>query len=90
MSFSGPPISSMVAFGLFVSRMSGDAATWIFPECDLVCAFISFTSMICSKIRTERLDMKKVRCQAKVVGTVVTVGGAMLMTLYKGSSINFL
>lgn len=28
--------------------------------------------------------MKKLRCQAKVVGTVVTVAGAMLMTLYKG------
>ena len=28
--------------------------------------------------------MKKVRCQAKVLGTVVTVAGAMLMTLYKG------
>lgn len=28
--------------------------------------------------------MKKVRCQAKVVGTLVTVGGAMVMTLYKG------
>ncbi|KAJ9694294.1 hypothetical protein PVL29_010006 [Vitis rotundifolia] len=34
--------------------------------------------------RMEKLDMKKVRCQAKVVGTVVTVAGAMLMTLYKG------
>lgn len=28
--------------------------------------------------------MKKVRCQAKVVGTAVTVAGAMIMTLYKG------
>jgi hypothetical protein len=28
--------------------------------------------------------MKKLRCQAKVVGTLVTVAGAMLMTLYKG------
>ncbi|BAT92791.1 hypothetical protein LR48_Vigan05g073500 [Vigna angularis] len=34
--------------------------------------------------RMEKLNMKKVRCQAKVVGTMVTVGGAMVMTLYKG------
>lgn len=34
--------------------------------------------------RMEKLDVKKVRCQAKIVGTVVTVAGAMLMTLYKG------
>ncbi|KAG7958902.1 hypothetical protein I3843_10G043300 [Carya illinoinensis] len=39
--------------------------------------------------RMEKLDMKKVRCQAKVVGTLVTVAGAMLMTLYKGHVINF-
>lgn len=32
----------------------------------------------------EKIDMKRVRCQAKVVGTVVTVAGAMVMTLYKG------
>ncbi|KAH6828766.1 nodulin MtN21 /EamA-like transporter family protein [Perilla frutescens var. hirtella] len=38
--------------------------------------------------RMEKVDMKKVRCQAKVVGTVVTVAGAMLMTVYKGHVIN--
>lgn len=32
----------------------------------------------------EKLDIKKVRCQAKLVGTIVTVAGAMLMTLYRG------
>ncbi|XP_062232591.1 WAT1-related protein At5g07050-like [Phragmites australis] len=34
--------------------------------------------------RMEKLDVKKVRCQAKIAGTLVTVAGAMLMTLYKG------
>jgi hypothetical protein len=32
----------------------------------------------------EKINMKKLRCQAKVVGTMLTVAGAMLMTLYKG------
>uniref|UniRef100_A0A2N9ENH1 WAT1-related protein n=1 Tax=Fagus sylvatica TaxID=28930 RepID=A0A2N9ENH1_FAGSY len=32
----------------------------------------------------EKLNLKKVRCQAKIVGTIVTVAGAMVMTLYKG------
>ncbi|KAI0519996.1 hypothetical protein KFK09_007461 [Dendrobium nobile] len=34
--------------------------------------------------RMEKVNLKKVIYQAKVVGTVVTVAGAMLMTLYKG------
>lgn len=34
--------------------------------------------------RMEKVNIKKVIYQAKVVGTVVTVAGAMLMTLYKG------
>ncbi|KAK1386713.1 Plant-drug/metabolite exporter [Heracleum sosnowskyi] len=38
--------------------------------------------------RMEILDMKKIRCQAKVLGTAVTVAGAMLMTLYKGDVVN--
>lgn len=42
-------------------------------------------ALIC---RMEKVDIKKVRCQAKVVGTLITVGGAMLMTLYKGHVIN--
>ncbi|KAH9608649.1 hypothetical protein KSS87_023128 [Heliosperma pusillum] len=42
-------------------------------------------ALIC---RMEKVDIKKLRCIAKVVGTLITVGGAMLMTLYKGHIIN--
>jgi len=28
--------------------------------------------------------MKEVACQAKVIGTIVTFGGTLLMALYKG------
>jgi hypothetical protein len=34
--------------------------------------------------RMEKVNLKKARYVAKVVGTLVTVAGAMLMTLYKG------
>ncbi|XP_075646413.1 WAT1-related protein At5g07050-like [Castanea sativa] len=34
--------------------------------------------------RMEKLNLKKLRCQAKLLGTIVTVGGALLMTLYQG------
>ncbi|CAI9765051.1 unnamed protein product [Fraxinus pennsylvanica] len=45
------------------------------PALTFVMAFI---------FRMEKVDIKKVIYQAKVVGTIVTVAGAMLMTLYKG------
>ncbi|KAK9196950.1 hypothetical protein WN943_005083 [Citrus x changshan-huyou] len=38
--------------------------------------------------RMEKVDIKKIRCQAKIVGAIVTVAGAMLMTLYTGNVIN--
>ncbi|CAD6271722.1 unnamed protein product [Miscanthus lutarioriparius] len=44
----------------------------------------AMTFVLAVIFRMEKLQMKKVRCQAKVLGTVVTVAGAMLMTLYKG------
>ncbi|KAI3926964.1 hypothetical protein MKX01_032879 [Papaver californicum] len=40
--------------------------------------------------RMEIVDIKNVRCQAKVIGTIVTVAGAMLMTLYKGPIIEMI
>lgn len=34
--------------------------------------------------RIEKVNFRKVRSHAKVVGTLVTVGGAMIMTLFSG------
>ncbi|XP_059668286.1 WAT1-related protein At5g07050-like [Cornus florida] len=48
----------------------------------------AMTFVMAVLFRMEKLDMKKIRCQAKVIGTIVTVAGAMLMTLYKGHVIN--
>ncbi|OMO88281.1 auxin-induced protein 5NG4 isoform 1 [Corchorus capsularis] len=44
----------------------------------------AMTFVMAVMCRMEKIDIKKVRCQAKIVGTLVTVAGAMLMTLYKG------
>ena len=35
-------------------------------------------------IRLETVNVKKMHSLAKVIGTVITVSGAMVMTLYKG------
>lgn len=38
----------------------------------------------------ETVNIKKLPSQAKVIGTAITVTGAMVMTLYKGPIINFI
>lgn len=44
----------------------------------------AMTFILAVLFRMEVLDVKKLWCQAKIAGTVVTVAGAMLMTIYKG------
>ncbi|KAK2987774.1 hypothetical protein RJ640_030664 [Escallonia rubra] len=38
-------------------------------------------------LRLEKVDIKELRSQGKIVGTLVTLGGAMIMTLVKGPTI---
>ncbi|XP_013633690.1 PREDICTED: WAT1-related protein At2g40900-like [Brassica oleracea var. oleracea] len=49
----------------------------------------AITFILATLFRMEKVEMKKVRCQVKVVGTLVTVVGSILMILYKGPFINF-
>jgi len=37
----------------------------------------------------ENLNLKQHSCQAKVMGTVVSIAGAFIVTLYKGTPLNF-
>lgn len=39
-------------------------------------------------IRLERVKVKGIRSQAKVIGTLVTFGGALVMAIYKGPGFN--
>lgn len=63
---------------------------YFFDMIDWLTDVLLFRRSCSKKYRMEIVDIKKVRCQAKVIGTIVTVAGAMLMTLYKGDVINFI
>ncbi|XP_052134396.1 WAT1-related protein At4g08290-like isoform X1 [Oryza glaberrima] len=62
------------------SASFSSALTNILPAVTFVNAII---------LRMERISIKERRSQAKIAGTLITVGGAMLMILFKGPVINF-
>ncbi|KAG5019046.1 hypothetical protein JHK82_014980 [Glycine max] len=50
----------------------------------------SVTFVMAVILRMEHMKIKEVACQAKVIGTVVTFGGTLLMALYKGPVLSFM
>ncbi|KAK6778864.1 hypothetical protein RDI58_025582 [Solanum bulbocastanum] len=50
----------------------------------------ALTFVIAVLCRMEKVNLKKIGSQAKVLGTIVTMGGAILMTLYKGQIVNLI
>eukprot|EP00253_Pinus_taeda_P007585 PITA_07585 len=48
------------------------------------------TFVMATSLRLENVHIKSKRGQAKVVGIIISVGGAMVMTLYKGPEIKIL
>ncbi|XVE60349.1 hypothetical protein DITRI_Ditri05aG0121900 [Diplodiscus trichospermus] len=48
------------------------------------------TFILAMIFRLEKVNLKKIRGLAKIIGTAITVIGAMVMTLYKGPIIDFI
>ncbi|XP_042497198.1 WAT1-related protein At1g21890-like [Macadamia integrifolia] len=52
-------------------------------------ALPAITFIMAMIFKLEKVKIKKLHSQAKIVGTIVTITGATLMTLYKGPVLNF-
>ncbi|CAN8304510.1 unnamed protein product [Cochlearia groenlandica] len=72
---------------LYYVGMTYTSATFASATANVLPAITFVLAII---FRLESVNFKKVRSIAKVVGTVITVSGALLMTLYKGPIIDFI
>ncbi|KAK9743387.1 hypothetical protein RND81_03G235900 [Saponaria officinalis] len=48
----------------------------------------AITFIMATVFRLEKVDIRKIPSQAKIIGTIVTVAGAMVMTIYRGPVVN--
>ncbi|KAL1188277.1 WAT1-related protein [Cardamine amara subsp. amara] len=69
---------------LYYIGMKATSATY---SSAFVNALPAITFIMAVIFRIETVNLMKIRSLAKVVGTAITVGGAMVMTLYKGPAI---
>ncbi|XP_008461649.2 WAT1-related protein At2g39510-like isoform X1 [Cucumis melo] len=66
---------------LFYTGMKYTTATFAAAMCNVLPAFVFLMAWAC---RLEKVNIMKRGSQAKILGTIVTVGGAMIMTFIKG------
>ncbi|KAG7998827.1 hypothetical protein I3843_01G274900 [Carya illinoinensis] len=59
---------------LYYTGMKYTTATFASAMCNILPVFL----------RLEKLSIRRLHSQAKILGTIVTIGGAMLMTLFSG------
>ncbi|KAD7480071.1 hypothetical protein E3N88_03207 [Mikania micrantha] len=69
---------------LYYTGMKYTTATFAIAMCNIIPALTFFMAWI---FRLEKVNIKQSHSQAKIVGTLVTVGGAMVMTLINGAPI---
>ncbi|KAG7561110.1 EamA domain [Arabidopsis thaliana x Arabidopsis arenosa] len=80
-------LGPLIDQNLYYAGLKLTSPTFAGAVTNIVPALTFIISIIC---RMEKVEMRKVRFQAKVVGTLVIVVGAMLMILFKIPLINFL
>ncbi|KAM7508133.1 hypothetical protein LguiA_018586 [Lonicera macranthoides] len=62
----------------FASPTLGSAMSNLTPACTFVFAIL---------LRMEKLDFRRISSQAKIIGTIVSISGALVVVLYKGPTI---
>ncbi|KAK3024209.1 hypothetical protein RJ639_043208, partial [Escallonia herrerae] len=72
---------------LYYVGMKDTSATFAAATVNVLPALTFIMALI---FRLEKVNIKKVHSQAKVIGTIITVTGAMVMTLYKGPIVDIL
>ncbi|KDP32785.1 hypothetical protein JCGZ_12077 [Jatropha curcas] len=72
---------------LYYVGMKSTSATFASASVNVLPAITFILAII---FRLEKVNIKRVHDIAKIMGTCVTVAGAMVMTLYKGPILNFL
>eukprot|EP00253_Pinus_taeda_P009772 PITA_09772 len=96
-----PPMTLSIFFQIFLLALGGIAINQNFYFAGLNYTNSTFaaattnlipvvTFVMATVLRYENVNIRSLRGLAKVVGTIVCVGGAMVMTLYKGSVIKML
>ncbi|XP_039016392.1 WAT1-related protein At2g39510-like [Hibiscus syriacus] len=71
---------------LYYTGIKYTTATVATALCNVLPAFVFLLAWVC---RLEKVDARKVQCQAKILGTIGTVGGAMIMTMFNGPMLPF-
>ncbi|PWA97499.1 eamA domain, WAT1-related protein [Artemisia annua] len=71
---------------LYYAGMKYTTATFATAMCNIVPA-IAF--VMAWMFRLEKVKMKSLHSQGKIIGTIVTLGGARMMTLIRGPAIQF-
>ncbi|KAG2389833.1 WAT1-related protein [Vigna angularis] len=80
--YSGMYIITMVSFKHGMSH-------WVLSVYRHIVATLIMAPFAFFLERLETVNLRKIHSMAKVIGTAVTVTGAMVMTLYKGSALHF-